>query len=258
MIKKKLLQIYKWPLLSKEETNKNQKIIRDVEWDAIEPFIKKGNFLDVGCGAGYSMKKAENIGCKVFGIDPDPGGHGVGRTGSNFFIDEVVIKQAFAESIPFNESMFDTVYSSHVLEHVINEDNSLMEMKRVLKNDGILIIGMPTNNIAAINLFSNTFLNPHHRFVNFFLSPFIKTGKISFKELFIPKSHSHDAKSVFFDLKKYKISNWKNIVERHFDVVEIIKPAFYPYPEMVQWFKMKKNHKYTSSVFFICRKKHFK
>jgi len=253
--KNSIIKIYNWPFLSKEETNFNQKKIRDTEWDAIAPFIKKGNFLDVGCGAGYSMTKAENLGCKVYGIDPNPGGHGVGRDGSNFDVGLVNIKQAFAENIPFETEMFDTVYSSHVLEHVSNEVDSLREMKRVLKNDGTLIIGMPSSNMACVNLITSTFFTPHQRFVNFFLSPFIKTSKITFRELFVPNSHSHQKKTVFFDIKKYKTNNWKKIIEKEFIVMEIIKPAFYPYPEAVQWFKFRKNYSLSSSVFFICKKK---
>ncbi len=253
-MKSALLRLYNWPFLSKEETNANQKLIRDVEWEAVEPFINKGKFLDVGCGAGYSMKKAQDLGCEVFGIDPDPGGHGVGRTGSNFPVGEVVIKKAFAEEIPFENEMFDTVYSSHVLEHVNDEQKALSEMKRVLKDDGILIIGMPTSDMAWLNLLSVSLLTPHQRFVNFFLSPFFKTGKISFRELFVPNSHSHSNKTVFFDLQKYKISEWQKVIEKQFKVLEVLTPAYYPYPEMVQYFKLKKNHTKTSSVFFVCRK----
>ena len=254
MIKQKLLRIYNWPLLNKEETNKNQKIIRDTEWEAIKSFIIKGDFWDVGCGAGYAMKKAQEIGCTVVGIDPNPGGHGVGRQGSNYFIGDVAIKQAFAESIPLEDGKFDTVYSSHVLEHVSNEEMCLKEMSRVLKKEGVLIIGMPTSHMAVINLVTSTLFNPHHRFVNYFLLPFVKTGKISFRELFLPRSHSFENKTVFYDLKKYKVSSWEKIIRPHFEIIRTIKPAFYTYPETVQWFKLKKNHQLTSSVFFICKK----
>ena len=254
MIKQLLLNIYNWPLLDKEKTNKNQKVIRDIEWDAVQSFIIKGEFLDVGCGAGYAMRKAQELGCNAYGIDPDPGAHGVGRTGSNYSVDDVVIKKAFAENIPFEDEKFDTVYSSHVLEHVVDEDKSLQEMHRVLKNNGVLIIGMPTSDMAAVNFITNTLLNPHHRFVNYFLSPFVKTGQISFRELFIPASHSFGNKTVLYDLKKYKISSWEKIVRQHFFLIKIVKPAFYPYPETVQWFKLKKNHKLTSSAFFVCKK----
>jgi ubiquinone/menaquinone biosynthesis C-methylase UbiE len=255
--KQKLLSIYNFPFLSKEQTNNNQKIIRDLEWQAIEPFIKlKGKFLDVGCGAGYAMLKAmENKNCEVFGIDPDPGGHGVGRTGSGYQIPIENIKKAFAEEIPFESKMFDVVYSSHVLEHVNDEQKSLSEMKRVLKDDGLLIIGMPTSDMAKVNLYTQWLLTTHHRFVNFFFSPFIKTSKTKFWMLFAPPSHSYPTtKSVFYDIKYYTIDNWTKIVSKQFSITEILKPAFYPYPEFKQLFKTIKNGKKSSSVFFVCRK----
>lgn len=254
-LKSNLIKLYNWPFLSKEETNKNQIVIRDTEWNAINLYIKKGVFLDVGCGAGYAMKKALQEGNKPFGIDPEPGAHGVGRHGSNYAIENIEIKQAFAEQIPFEDAFFDTVYSSHVLEHVNDEQKSLSEMKRVLKDDGILIIGMPTNHMAFQNLIINTLLTLHQRLFNFFFSPFFNTAKISFRELFIPPSHSFRNKTVFYDLKKYKIENWQAIVSQQFKVEVIVKPAYYIYPECVQFFKLQKKSRFTSSVFFICRKK---
>ena len=255
-LKSTLLKIYNFPLLSKEKTNENQKKIRDVEWDAVKPFIKSGKFLDVGCGAGYAMQRAqEDTGSEAFGIDPDPMGHGVGRQGSNFKVKAENIQKAFAEAIPFNDGMFDTVYSSHVLEHVNDEIKSLQEMSRVLKNNGVLIIGMPTASMAAINWVTNAIFTTHHRFVNFFFSPFINTTKTSFSELFIPKSHSKEGSTLLFDLKSYKVKRWEQVVSQVFNVQKIILPALYPYPEMRQWFGMKKSSKYSSSVFFVCVKK---
>lgn len=255
-LKSTLLKIYNFPLLSKEKTNENQKKIRDVEWDAVKPFIKSGKFLDVGCGAGYAMQRAqEDTGSEAFGIDPDPMGHGVGRQGSNFKVKAENIQKAFAEAIPFNDGMFDTVYSSHVLEHVNDEIKSLQEMSRVLKNNGVLIIGMPTASMAAINWVTNAIFTTHHRFVNFFFSPFINTTKTSFSELFIPKSHSKEGSTLLFDLKAYKVKRWEQLVSQVFNVQKIILPALYPYPEMRQWFGMKKSSKYSSSVFFVCVKK---
>jgi ubiquinone/menaquinone biosynthesis C-methylase UbiE len=255
-LKSTLLKIYNFPLLSKEKTNQNQKKIRDVEWEAVKPFIKAGKFLDVGCGAGYAMQRAqEDTSSEAFGIDPDPMGHGVGRQGSNFAVKAENIQKAFAEQIPFADSMFETVYSSHVLEHVNDEIKSLYEMSRVLKNDGVLIIGMPTASMAAINWATNLMFTTHHRFVNFFFSPFINTTKTSFKELFIPHSHNKKNSSLLFDLKAYKVKRWEQVISQVFEVQKVVLPALYPYPEMRQWFGMKKSSKYSSSVFFICVKK---
>jgi ubiquinone/menaquinone biosynthesis C-methylase UbiE len=255
-MKKVLLNIYYWSLLSKEKTNLNQKRIRDTEWNAVLKYIKPGKFLDVGCGAGYSMARAKSeAGCEAYGIDPDPGAHGVGRTGSNFEVGAGEIKMAFAEAIPFDSSMFDTVYSSHVLEHVQSEQQSLKEMARVMKDDAVLIIGMPTASMAFINLLSSWMFTTHFKLVNLLFSPFIKTGKTRWWELFVTSSHSAAGKSVLFDLKAYRSKRWRTVIEQVFDVKEELHPLLYPYPEYRQWFKPFVSKKYSSSVFFVCVKK---
>jgi len=256
-VKSGLLRIYNYPLLDKSKTNDNQKLIRNIEWNAVSPYILKGSkFLDVGCGAGYAMfMAASELNCEVYGIDPEPGAHGVGRTGSQYNIDVKNIKQGFAESIDFGTNEFDVVYSSHVLEHVNSESESLKEMNRVLKDSGVLIIGVPTSAMAWISLFTQWIFTTHHRFVNFFMSPFITTGKVKFKELFIPVSHSFSTHSVFYDIKHYKTSNWKKTISDQFEIETILLPAIYPFPEYRQWFRLKRNRRISSSVFFICKKK---
>ena len=254
--KSALLKIYYLPFLSKEKANINQKKIRDEEWNAIKSFIPvNSKFLDVGCGAGYAMKKAtEEFNCETWGIDPDPGAHGVGRYDKNF-ISGINISKATAENIPFDDESFDVVYSSHVLEHVTDEVKSLEEMNRVLKKNGTLIIGMPTAAMAWINFITSLLFTTHMRFVNFFLSPFITTGKTKFINLLVPESHSDPrAKTVFYDLKHYKVSNWSRLVSGVFKIEKVFLPGLYPFPEYRQLFRMKKDSKFSSSVFFICKK----
>ncbi len=256
-IKKILLRIYMFPILSKEQVNVYQKHVRDVEWDAIKPHIRKGTFIDVGYGAGYSMQKANTeFGCEVYGIDPAAQPLDWGITDYSFEVGGKYVKQAFSENIPFDSKMFDTVYSSHVLEHVSDELKSLREMERIMKDDGVLIIGMPTAAMATINWITAILFTTHIRFVNFFLSPFISSAKVSFRELFIPGSHSHHTgKTVLYDLRYYQISNWQRILEQVFEVEKVVLPALYPYPDYIQWFKMRHCKSYSSSVFFVCRKK---
>jgi ubiquinone/menaquinone biosynthesis C-methylase UbiE len=254
-MKRFLLKIYNFAYLSKEKTDANQEKIRNVEWNAIKKYIPvNARFLDVGCGAGYAMQKAiDELKCESYGVDPDPGAHGVGRY--NNVNSQLNIIQAFSEKIPFPDNHFDIVYSSHVLEHVNDENQSLKEMKRVLKPNGTLIIGMPTATMAWIGLLSSWLFTTHQRFFNVIFKPFpfIKTGKTAFINLFIPESHSSNrAKTKLYDLKYYKINNWRKIVSTHLKIKKEIKPALYPYPEFIQLFRMKINHRLSSSVFFIC------
>ncbi len=256
-IKNFLLSIYTYPILNKVLVNGYQKKIRDVEWNAIKPHIRKGTFIDVGYGAGYSMQKANTeFGCEVYGIDPAAQPLDWGITNYSFEVGGKYVKQAFAENIPFDSKMFDTVYSSHVLEHVNDELKTLQEMGRILKDDGVLIIGMPTATMAAIYWLTNIFFTTHIRFVNFFFSPFISTTKTSFRDLIIPGSHSHHTgKTILYDLKHYQITNWQKTLEQVFRIEKIVLPALYPYPDYRQWFKMRHSNSYSSSAFFICRKK---
>lgn len=254
-LKSALLKLYNFPFLSKEKVDKNQQIIRDTEWNAIKPFIPAGSrFLDVGCGTGYSMMKAKELNCTCYGIDPDPGRHGVGRYKDDTSTDLIIVK-GNAEKLPYTDNEFDVVYCSHVLEHVDDEQQSLKEIRRVLKPGGTLIIGMPTAQMAFIHLITELLFTSHMRFVNFFFSPFINTAETQFIHVFIPKSHSYPrANTVLYDLKHYQIKNWKKIVSSVMNVDQTIFPALYPYPEFLQLFKLRKSDRYTSSVFFICRK----
>lgn len=257
-MKKILLKIYYFAALRKPEIEKNQEIIREVEWESIKKHIKYNSiFLDVGCGTGFSMRKAKDeFNCNSYGIDPDPGGHGVGRYSSNS-THGLNIKKGFAEKIDFQDNSFDVVYCSHVLEHVNEEEASLREMYRVLKADGVLIIGMPTADMAWLNFYSEFFFNTHQRLFNFIFGrvPFINTSKTPFINVFLPFSHSSPkAKTILYDLKHYKVDNWKKIISNVFNIKNIILPAYYPYPQYWQIFKLKKKYKKSSSVFFICNK----
>ncbi len=241
---------------SKEKIEKYQQTIRDSEWSQIENYIPKNSkFLDVGCGAGYSLMRAsEDWGCIVEGIDADPGSHGVGRYLKGL-VNEVTIKQGFAENLPYENDFFDVVYSSHVLEHVNDEVKALSEMKRVLKRDGILIIGMPTSSMAILNYLSQFVFTTHIKIYELFRHIFSTNPLNNFIKIFRINSHSYPrATSIWYDLFHYRTSKWKKTVENEFDIEHIVQPCFYPYPDYPQLFKLHKSKFFSSSVFFICKK----
>lgn len=242
---------------SKEKVEKHQQIIRDVEWEKIANHIPKNSkFLDLGCGAGYSLMRAsQDLNCQVEGIDADPGAHGVGRFIKGM-VKTVPIKQGFAEDLPYAKESFDVVYSSHVLEHVNSESKSLKEMKRVLKDDGTLIIGMPTASMAILNYFSQLIFTTHIKIYEFCRNLFSKKCIKNLIKIFRIRSHSYPrANTIWYDLIHYRINNWKKTVAKEFEIKRVVKPNFYPYPDYPQFFKPHKNYFFSSSVFFICKKK---
>lgn len=243
---------------TKEKIETYQQLIRDKEWAEIERFIPVGSkFLDVGCGSGYAMIQAkERINCEVCGIDPDPGSHGVGRFEKNRVSEILNISQGFSEQLPFKNGEFNVVYSSHVLEHVQNERKSLQEMSRVMKNNGVLIIGMPTAQMAILNWFSQFIFTTHIKIYENFRF-FHQSGRVKrFIKVFQINSHSYPkARSIWHDFKFYKVSHWKRTIEAEFIIESIHLPLWYSYPDYPRLFKPKKRKLFSSSVFFICKKK---
>ena len=255
-IKQTFSKLFWLPISSKANIEIYQERIRQLEWNAIKHYIpKQATFLDVGCGAGYSLMKAfTELECEVQGIDPEPGAHGVGRFTQGLWKERPII-QANAEQLPFPDASFDVVYSSHVLEHVNSEEYALQEMKRVLKPNGVLIIGMPTAAMSCIALLSAWFFTTHISIYHFVRSIGSKEMFTRFVRIILPTSHSVPrAKYVTYDLFHYRISIWKKTVGSIFKIKGIITPGLYPYPDYIQWFPLIKKGKLSSSVFFICRK----
>lgn len=72
------------------------------------------------------------------------------------------------QRLPFKEGEFDLLYSSYVFEHLTNPEQVLIEAKRVLEKDGILMIIAP--NFGSPNRRSPNFLEPKiKKLVNGFL-----------------------------------------------------------------------------------------
>jgi len=255
-LRKLLSNIFWYPSSSNARIERYQKRIRDLEWNAIKSEIPVGShFLDVGCGAGDNMLRAMNeLDCTCEGIDPEPGSHGVGRYNGLTSDLQLSIQQGFAEQLPYDSNSFDVVFCSHVLEHVTSESKTLDEIKRVLKPDGTLIIGMPTATVAAITWISGMLFTTH---ISFYFA-LRSIGKQDFlkrlRRIILPDSHSSPrAKTVLYDLSHYRATKWKKMVSAVFSVEKTLFPAVYPMPDFPAWFPVFRLKWTGSSVFFVAK-----
>ena len=57
-------------------------------------------------------------------------------------------KQVNMENIPYEDETFDIIYTSHVLEHVPDDNKALNELYRVLKSNGTCFIAVPIHDIS--------------------------------------------------------------------------------------------------------------
>jgi len=96
--------------------------------------IKKDEkVLDIGCGIGdfLSFRK------KTYGVD-------INKKNVLYCLNRGLKASVMEENIlPFNDSDFDCIILDNVLEHILDPDLILQEIKRVLVNDGKVIIGVP-------------------------------------------------------------------------------------------------------------------
>jgi len=101
-------------------------------------FKKKGRFLEIGCSVGYLLELAKEVGFKINGIELSKD---AARSANVLLGDRV--RNCLIEDAKFPVDYFDVVAMYHVLEHIPNLRKMLKEVKRVLKNNGILFIGVP-------------------------------------------------------------------------------------------------------------------
>lgn len=139
---------------------------------------KPVNILDAGCGDGINTQELEkyaegfNRGNSVTGIDSSK--IRVARVRKK--IKGPVILGTLND-LPFENNSFDAVLCNHVIEHIPQPNTAMSEIFRILKPDGILIIGVPNEGciLASIrnNILQRSILKTTDH-VNFFTKKKIK------------------------------------------------------------------------------------
>jgi ubiquinone/menaquinone biosynthesis C-methylase UbiE len=96
--------------------------------------------LDVACGNGNFLARAEKK-FKTYGVDISPAAIKL----ASKKLRSTDLRVASATKLPFKRGSFDAVTCLGSLEHFPDMDKSLEEMKRVVKDDGLVIIHVPNS-----------------------------------------------------------------------------------------------------------------
>jgi len=101
--------------------------------------------LDVGCGTGILLQQLFNMNrnLKLYGIDISPE---MVKMAQNKLNISICIKKGSANSLPYNDNTFDLVTCSTSFHHYSEPKKAIVEMHRVLKGDGKLIVLDPFTN----------------------------------------------------------------------------------------------------------------
>ncbi len=103
--------------------------------------------LEVGCGDGFYLHLLSGLGMKLdlTGVDVDkPALESAKRNLEGKKIK--LIEADLMKKLPFKNNHFNKVIMSEVAEHLPNDVKGLVEVSRVLKRGGILVVTVPNHN----------------------------------------------------------------------------------------------------------------
>ncbi len=105
---------------------------------SIKRYKEHGALLDIGCSIGLFLKIARQNGFATTGVELNTDCADFGR--KHFNID---IYSKRIEDLSFPEETFDVITIFDVLEHIPDMDRFLLELGRILKKDGLLMLQSP-------------------------------------------------------------------------------------------------------------------
>jgi len=93
--------------------------------------------LDIGCGTGDFLGHCKSQNWKTLGLEPDDSARKIA-------LEKNQIEARKLEHLyELDENTFDVISMWHVLEHVYNLNQDIKQYKKILKNDGTLIVAVP-------------------------------------------------------------------------------------------------------------------
>lgn len=152
-------------------------IVREHEdrYSSISKLVADKVVLDAACGAGYGSFEISKYAKKVRGIDISS--DSIQYAKNNYSSENLKFNVASVTEMPFPDDEFDVVVSFETIEH-IDENQQLLflkEIKRVLKENGVLIISTPDKlNYSDKKNYKNEFHikefyeNEYHTFLSSF------------------------------------------------------------------------------------------
>lgn len=134
------------------EINNEADILVNEHWlryEAIAPLIKDKIVLDIACGSGYGTNYLAAQGAReIIGADIDE--DSIKNNQVKYPERNIKFQVADALNLSFESNKFDVIVSLETIEHFTADQQIklLQEFRRVLKEDGLLIISTP-NTLAS-------------------------------------------------------------------------------------------------------------
>lgn len=108
-------------------------------------FVENKVVLDVASGEGYGTNLLANLAKEIHGVDISE--EAVEHAKIKYNKKNIHFHTSPAHILPFEDDKFDTIVSFETIEHLLEQDEMISEMRRVLKPDGILILSSPEKKV---------------------------------------------------------------------------------------------------------------
>ena len=208
-------------------TSRKVKLIQNLLKKDLKDSIK---VLDIGCGSGYLLWKIHKHKSKYYGVDMSRDS----LTLAKEFID-ADLRVADAHNLPFEDSYFDMVLCTDVLEHFEDDNKAVLEISRVLKKGGTAFFYTPTTS----GLLSKTKLvDLYHTSEENYMKDYRYYDINGIKHLMLNKKlniesigyHNIFIQELITQLLKYFSSKVKITYNEQSDIINFIKSNYYlPY-----------------------------
>jgi 2-polyprenyl-3-methyl-5-hydroxy-6-metoxy-1,4-benzoquinol methylase len=116
--------------------------VAEMRMNDIERFAAKGRFLEVGFGAGYTLKEAQRRGWETYGIETEERcireiqGSGINAIKGDF------LDQNEAEK-------YDVIAMYSVIEHILDPETFLRKASSLLRKNGLLVLRLPDTGVQG-------------------------------------------------------------------------------------------------------------
>jgi len=125
--------------------------------------------LDIACGSGYGAYIISKVGkCKrVAGVDNSI--ETIDFVLNNYLTSNANFCVGDVKNVPLKSNLFDVIISFETIEHLINYEQFLLELKRLLKKNGQLFISTPNKEVECAfygSNYKNSLGEFHHQAFN--------------------------------------------------------------------------------------------
>jgi glycosyltransferase involved in cell wall biosynthesis len=120
-------------------------------------FATGKDVLDIACGEGYGSARLARSARQVYGVDVSE--EAVVHAGAKYAADNIRFLVGSCEAVPLPDQSVDLVVSFETIEHHNKHEEMMLEIKRVLRSDGIVIISSPEKQTYSID---SNYQNPYH------------------------------------------------------------------------------------------------